>query len=118
MIMAGTRESGPELERRMALTSAGPVKGCIGAAAMTRSGTVSAIASKASVGLVGLDTARADGGEHGPHQRKDRPAIVDDGDDERVEMAPKGAMVEHRTSSLEPPRRRACGDGANLVRGS
>jgi hypothetical protein len=103
MIMAGTRESGPELERRMILTSAGPVKGCMEAAAMTRSGTVRAIASMASGWtLIGLDAAGTDGGEHGPHQRKQRPAVVDDGDDKRIEITAKGAMVEHWTLTPDP----------------
>jgi len=51
MIMAGTKHSASELARRMRLTSAGPVKGCIDAAAMTRSGTDLLISSMASVGL-------------------------------------------------------------------
>jgi len=70
MIMAATRERAPELERRMVLTSAGPVKGCMDAAAMTISGRVFAIASSFGRALKGLDTARADGREHDPHQRK------------------------------------------------
>ena len=45
--------------------------------------------------LIGLDPAGADGGEHGPHQRQDRPAIVDDGDNQRLELAAEGAMVQH-----------------------
>jgi hypothetical protein len=51
MIMAGTSASGPALARRITLTSCGPVKGCMAAAAITRSGTDLAIASTASVGL-------------------------------------------------------------------
>lgn len=103
MIMAGTRESGPELERRMTLTSAGPAKGCMEAAAMTRSGTVPGHRVDGfGWALIGLDTARTDGGEHGPHQRKQRPAIVDDGDNKRIEITAKGAMVEHWTLTPDP----------------
>jgi hypothetical protein len=51
IIMAGTRASGPERARRMVLTSAGPVRGCIMSAAMTRSGVVLASASMASPGF-------------------------------------------------------------------
>ena len=96
MIMAGTSASGPAFDRRMALTSCAPVKGCMAAAAMTRSGTLLAIASSGfGRALISLDAAGADRGEHGPHQRQDRPAIVDDGDNQRIEIAAEGAMVQH-----------------------
>src|SRR5215470_682007 len=51
MIMTGTRASGPELGRLMVLTSAGPFRGCITSAAMTRSGAAVAIVPMAPVGL-------------------------------------------------------------------
>ena len=47
----GLRASSPELGRLMLLTSAGPFRGCITSAAMTRSGIAVCIVPIAPVGL-------------------------------------------------------------------
>lgn len=61
--------------------------------------------------LISLDPAGADGGEHGPHQRQDRPAVVDDGDNQRIEIAAEGAVVQHWVTW-------ASRSGASVVNGS
>src|SRR6188472_1954977 len=47
----GDQGKGPERSRRMVLTNAGPVRGCMRSAAIRRSGVVLASASMASAGL-------------------------------------------------------------------
>ena len=104
MMMTGTRAGEPELGRLMVLTSAGPFRGCITSAAITRSGVAVAIVPMTPVGLSQVWMAGSDGGKHRPHDQKHRPPVVDHGDDDLVEIAAKRAMVQHGTRT-DPPYR-------------
>jgi hypothetical protein len=68
--------------------------------------------------FISLDTPDADGGQHAPHQRQHGPAVVDNGDDERVEVTTIGAMVEHGTPNPGPLVGPTSTIGSSVVNGS
>jgi hypothetical protein len=68
--------------------------------------------------LISLDAPDADGGQHTPHQRQHGLAIVDDGDDERVEVTAISAMVQHGTTNPGPPVDPTSTVGRSVVNGS